>query len=126
LKCPIEKSRGKKNADGIQNKSARNRTKSPICDMMDKIKPPVRLIKWAEDAKGATTTGSTGLSEKKDLGFTVPVPATATIPSLSAATFDNRWLRSERILIVRNVLDTVKVGTVTKRSLAAHWETPSE
>ena len=114
----------KKNDDGIQNKSARKRTKSPICDMMDKMKPPTRHIKWAEDAKGAANKERVGFSKKKYLHFIVTVPAAATVTSLSAATFDNRWLRSGLMLMVRKALDAAKVGTETKRSWAAQWETP--
>jgi hypothetical protein len=114
----------KKNAAGIQNRSARKRTKSPICDMMDEIKPPMRHIKWAEDAKGAANKERVGFSKKKDLHFIVTVPATVTVTSLSTATFDNRWLRSGLMLMVRKALDAVKVGTDTKRSWAAQWETP--
>ena len=67
--------------------------------MMDNIKPPMRHIKWAEDAKGAKRA-SAGLSKKKFFNFTLIEPATDIVISLSAATFDNKWLLSEHIVVV--------------------------
>ena len=56
---------------------------------MDNIKPPMRHIKWAEDAKGAKRA-SAGLSKKKFFNFTLIEPATDIVTSLSAATFVNK------------------------------------